>query len=70
MVSAAQPHTCRMTQVSTLQEELQEAHKAVQRNPHRSIDSRSAGGGLALESLQRQNDRLREQYSTTLQARL
>ncbi len=57
-------------QVTRLQEELQDAHRPKQPDPLRSIGSRFADGGLALEGLQKQNDRLRKQYSTTLQARL
>ena len=61
---------CRVKQVSRLQVELQDAHKDLQHNPHCSVDSRLPEGRLALESLQKQNDRLRKQHSTTLQAQL
>ena len=56
-------------QMAQLQEKLQIAHDAVLGNPQPSMGSRHTEGRLALESLQSQNDRLRAQYSATLQAR-
>ena len=59
-----------ITQVTSLQEELQGPRETVSHAPTTGMlfSSRRPDGGLALEGLKKQNDRLRAQYSTTLQA--